>query len=216
VAAHFGITERTLHTEFLRKERTRIGAFISEVRIEAVKNILLTTDKRCFEIAHEFTFGREDVLSRWFKQRTGMTTREFRLENGKQEPSGGGQNLSENNAMCKIANQNSKVNLQREFCCIANAPMLYSCGANKSRKQPLSILGGVTMKRVLYSLAFVLVLALEIVIFTQQAKAACASATCEGGGAVTCCGYTCSAHVGWCRCIGPDGNLQSAGSCKAS
>lgn len=83
VAAHFGINERALHTEFLRTERTRIGAFISDVRLEAVKNILLTTDKRCFEIAHQFTFGREDVLSRWFKQRTGMTMQEFRLKNGK-------------------------------------------------------------------------------------------------------------------------------------
>jgi AraC-like DNA-binding protein len=116
VAAHFGINERALHTEFLRKERTRIGAFISDVRLEAVKNILLTTDKRCFEIAHQFTFGREDVLSRWFKQRTGMTMQEFRLKNGKYKPSGGG--LSENNAMCKIANQNCKVNLQREFACL--------------------------------------------------------------------------------------------------
>lgn len=114
VAAHFGINERTLHTEFLRMERTRIGAFISDVRLEAVKNMLLTTDKRCFEIAHQFTFGREDVLSRWFKRRTGMTMQEFRMKNGKQEPSGGG-DLNENNSMCKIANQNCKVKWQSKF-----------------------------------------------------------------------------------------------------
>jgi two-component system response regulator YesN len=90
VAAHFGINVYSLHKEFHRKEGITIGAFISDVRLEAVKNILLTTDKRCFEIADQFTFGREDVLARWFKHNTGMTMEEFRLKNGKPQTQRGG------------------------------------------------------------------------------------------------------------------------------
>jgi len=89
VAAQHGMSIDTLRSEFHRKEGITIAAFISEVRLEEVKKLLRTTDTRCFEIASQFTFGREDVLSRWFKRRTGMTMQEFRHKNGKPKSSGG-------------------------------------------------------------------------------------------------------------------------------
>ncbi len=75
---------------FRRLTGITIAAFISEVRLEEVKKLLRRTDTRCFEIASQFTFGREDVLSRWFKGRTGMTMQEFRHKNGQPKSSGGG------------------------------------------------------------------------------------------------------------------------------
>jgi AraC-like DNA-binding protein len=90
VAARFDVSVHTLYKEFIRKENVTIGRFIEDTRLEAVKHILLTTEKRGFEIAHEFTFGREDVLARWFKQRTGMTMGEFREKTGWQRRVGRG------------------------------------------------------------------------------------------------------------------------------
>jgi AraC-like DNA-binding protein len=103
VAAHFGISVNTLQAEFLRRENMRIGAFILGVRLKAVEEILLTTDKRCFEIAQQFAI-REDVLSRWFKQRRGMTMKEFRMKHGSHTPGGGGggQSLSEDDWILKL------------------------------------------------------------------------------------------------------------------
>ncbi len=90
VAAQHGISIDTLRSEFHRKEGITVAAFISEVRLEEVKKLLRRTDTRCFEIASQFTFGLEDVLSRWFKGRTGMTMQEFRHKNGQPKSSGGG------------------------------------------------------------------------------------------------------------------------------
>ncbi len=101
IAAHFGISVNTLQAEFLRKENVRIGSFISDVRLDTIEKILLTTGKRCFEIAQQFTY-REDVLSRWFKQRRGMTMQEFRLKNGNHNRSGGGQNLNESDLIREL------------------------------------------------------------------------------------------------------------------
>jgi hypothetical protein len=72
------------------------------------------------------------------------------------------------------------------------------------------------MKRALYSLSVVLVLALEIVVFTQQAKAACAIANCGGGVSVQCCGYICTSGPSSCQCVGPNGEPQVSGACAGS
>lgn len=89
VAAHFRMSVNTLQAGFLRKENMRIGRFILDVRLQAIEIILLTTDTRCFEIAQRFA-TREDVLSRWFKQRKGMTMQEFRTRHGNLRTQRGG------------------------------------------------------------------------------------------------------------------------------
>ncbi|MDL1892025.1 helix-turn-helix transcriptional regulator [Sphingobacteriales bacterium CHB3] len=104
-----GMSVHTLNKEFHRKKGVTLAKFIDDVRLEAVKQILLTTDRLCFDIACQFTKGREDVLSRWFKLRTGMTMREFRLKHGNHvSGSGGGESLSEHELIptlqTKIAN----------------------------------------------------------------------------------------------------------------
>lgn len=85
-----GMSVHTLNKEFQRNEGVTLTKFIDDVRLEAVKHILLTTDRLCFDIACQFTKGREDVLSRWFKLRTGMTMREFRLKHGNRVSGSGG------------------------------------------------------------------------------------------------------------------------------
>jgi AraC-like DNA-binding protein len=89
VAAVHGFPVDTVRKEFHRKEGITFGRFISDVRFEYVKRLLLTTDKKCFEIATELIL-RDDVLSRWFKARTGMTMEEFRSKNGKPQTQRGG------------------------------------------------------------------------------------------------------------------------------
>lgn len=113
LATQYGMSVHTLNKEFHRKQGVTLAKFIDDVRLEAVKHILLTTDRLCFDIACQFTRGREDVLSRWFKLRTGMTMREFRLKRGIRQR-GGDVSLSENELIptlqTKIANQNCKEN----------------------------------------------------------------------------------------------------------
>ncbi|MBX2990535.1 MAG: hypothetical protein KF749_05110 [Bacteroidetes bacterium] len=91
-----------------------LGQFVSDVRLEFVQQQLQTTEKACFEIASELRL-RDDVLARWFKQRTGMTMEEFRRKNGKTQSQRGGVNLSDDNVMSEIANHYCKPKLQREF-----------------------------------------------------------------------------------------------------
>jgi AraC-like DNA-binding protein len=91
VAALHHISVNSLHKEFHRREGITIGAFIDDIRLEEVKRLLLTTDRLCFEIAIELTIGREDVLARWFKHRTGLTMEEFRRKKSKAPNSTGGE-----------------------------------------------------------------------------------------------------------------------------
>ena len=48
-------------------------SFIAMKKVERMEELLVTTDKKCFEIAHELKFAREDVAARFFRRMTGMT-----------------------------------------------------------------------------------------------------------------------------------------------
>lgn len=114
VAVHHGFPIDSLRKEFHRKEGMTIGRFVADTRLEFVQKVLLTTEKACFEIASELQL-RDDVLARWFKQRTGMTMEEFRRKNGKTQSQREGVNLSDDNIVSEIANHFCKPKLQREF-----------------------------------------------------------------------------------------------------
>ncbi|MBX2990538.1 MAG: helix-turn-helix transcriptional regulator [Bacteroidetes bacterium] len=114
VAVHHGFPIDSVRKEFHRKEGMTLGRFIADTRLEFVQKVLLTTEKTCFEIASELQL-REDVLARWYKQRTGITMEGFRRKNGTTQTQRGGVNPSDDNVMSEIANHYCKPKLQREF-----------------------------------------------------------------------------------------------------
>jgi transcriptional regulator GlxA family with amidase domain len=64
LAAHLGENVETLRKQFRRKEGIALSDFIDDVRLEKAKQLLLTTDMLCYEVALELGMEREDAAAR--------------------------------------------------------------------------------------------------------------------------------------------------------
>jgi len=62
--------------------------YVTEVRIERAKELLLGTDRSCTEICFEVGYNNQSYFTRTFKALVGMTPRQFRVQNqrGQQTP----------------------------------------------------------------------------------------------------------------------------------
>jgi|WetSurMetagenome_2_1015567.scaffolds.fasta_scaffold185390_2 transcriptional regulator GlxA family with amidase domain len=78
IAAVFGVSPETLRKSFVRDERTSLSDFVITERVERAKDLLVSTRLRCFEIAFDAGFSREDVGARAFRRLTGETMEHFR------------------------------------------------------------------------------------------------------------------------------------------
>lgn len=58
--------------------------FLTNIRINRAKQMLLTTDKNCTQICFEVGYNNQSYFNRVFKQITGMTPRQFRNQNQRQ------------------------------------------------------------------------------------------------------------------------------------
>ena len=72
VAALLSISPETLKKEFLREEGVGISVFLAELRVQTMKERLITTREKCLGICLDVGL-REDAGSRLFKRETGMT-----------------------------------------------------------------------------------------------------------------------------------------------
>ncbi len=55
--------------------------YLTNIRIERAKKILLTTDKKCCNICYEVGYNNQTYFARKFKEVTGMSPLEFRAGN---------------------------------------------------------------------------------------------------------------------------------------
>jgi two-component system response regulator YesN len=72
LAADLGENVETLRKQFRRRGGIALSDFIDDVRLEKAKQLLLTTDMLCYEIALTLGMKSEDAAARWFKGRTRM------------------------------------------------------------------------------------------------------------------------------------------------
>jgi transcriptional regulator GlxA family with amidase domain len=78
IASALGVSAETLRKSFVREERTTLSEFIAHERVERAKSLLVSTRLKCFEIAFDAGFAREDVGARTFRRLTGETMGQFR------------------------------------------------------------------------------------------------------------------------------------------
>jgi len=59
--------------------------YLTNVRIERAKKLLLATDQNCTEICFEVGYNNQSYFTRTFKDLVGMTPRQFRIKNQRRE-----------------------------------------------------------------------------------------------------------------------------------
>ena len=78
VAQPLGHSYETLRKDFKRIEGITLGRFITQARIQRIKQYLVTTNLLCSEISYRVGFVREDVAARAFKRETGLSMQAYR------------------------------------------------------------------------------------------------------------------------------------------
>jgi two-component system response regulator YesN len=59
--------------------------YLTSVRIERAKQLLLATDQNCTEICFEVGYNNQSYFTRTFKDLVGMTPRQFRARNKRED-----------------------------------------------------------------------------------------------------------------------------------
>lgn len=77
VSERLKISYDTLRKSFLRAERMPMAVYITQRKVQAMKDLLLNADHPCFYVCYEYGY-REDSGAKVFKKLTGMTMQEFR------------------------------------------------------------------------------------------------------------------------------------------
>lgn len=78
---HFSTTY--LSYLFKREMKKNVWDFVTELRIEAAKHLLATTDKKRYEISYEIGYESPEHFGRMFKRYAGVSPAEYRKEHGR-------------------------------------------------------------------------------------------------------------------------------------
>jgi AraC-like DNA-binding protein len=82
IAAKCGLNPSYLSAAFPRWTGQSIGHYRAEAQFRRARHALLTTDRRIGEIAADLGYCDQSLLNRQFRDRLGMTPREFRVQAG--------------------------------------------------------------------------------------------------------------------------------------
>ena len=83
VAAALGVSRRLLERRFRTIQKESINDCILSQRLAVVKRLLGTTSRSCAKIASECGFPNANYLSHLFKRKTGLSMRQYRVQNAK-------------------------------------------------------------------------------------------------------------------------------------
>lgn len=81
IADYIGLNASYISTEFAKKEKKGISNYITDIRIEHAKHMLLHTDKTVAEICDAVGYLNPTYFSTTFKKATGLTPSQFRKQN---------------------------------------------------------------------------------------------------------------------------------------
>lgn len=83
MAMFVGYSEYYLSKKFAREMGIKLQDYIKDVRLEAAKVQLITTDKGIQEISEQFQFGSRSYFDKIFQKKIGMTPVQYRANMGK-------------------------------------------------------------------------------------------------------------------------------------
>jgi len=86
VASALNVSESLLSLRFRELPKTSVLNLINNTRLEAVKQLLTATSRTITEITRQTGFRDVNNLKRLFRQRMGMSMREFRKRNAARQP----------------------------------------------------------------------------------------------------------------------------------
>lgn len=80
LSALFNISESYLGKYFKKHTQENLQTFINNYRMKMIESRLRYSDMRCSEVAYEFGFTDESHFNKFFRQRRGMSPKEFRKQ----------------------------------------------------------------------------------------------------------------------------------------
>jgi len=78
-AAHLSVS-RLAHV-FKEQMGITVVDYLTSVRIEKAKYLLIATDKSCTEVCYEVGYNNQSYFTRIFKELSGLTPRQYRVSN---------------------------------------------------------------------------------------------------------------------------------------
>ena len=82
VCEKFRISQTQLSLLFKREMGTSFLQYLLDLRIEAAKELLAHSNRKIYQIAEETGFGDASYFSYCFRQRCGLSPKEYRMRGG--------------------------------------------------------------------------------------------------------------------------------------
>ncbi|MGE7775909.1 AraC family transcriptional regulator [Chitinophaga sp. NPDC101104] len=80
IAQHFGMSENYLGKYFKKHCNETLQSYTANYKLTLIEHRLRHSDRRINEIVHELGFNDESHLNKFFKQKKGVSPRQYRLE----------------------------------------------------------------------------------------------------------------------------------------
>lgn len=78
ICSHIGISKNYFCNLFKREVGEGIWDYLTRIRIEKAKELLMKTDLRCYEVSYEIGYENPSHFTKMFKKFTGLTPNEYR------------------------------------------------------------------------------------------------------------------------------------------